>query len=91
MTMTTTAPAPGFWMNETSGVLRPAIEAYLCGDLLYEHQVAAIRAYFRQWIAADWRGGEALEELRADLDGLTSRAAIDAWLDKAEPLGIDPL
>jgi hypothetical protein len=32
--MSDVASAPGYWMNETSGVLRPAIEAYLNHDEL---------------------------------------------------------
>lgn len=85
------AAVPGYWLYETSGVLRPAVEAYLTGRPLSGEQIAALRAYLRQWIAADWRGGAELAELRAAIDGLTNREAIKAWLDRAEPLGIDPL
>ena len=83
---------PGYWMNETSGVLRPAVEAYL-----YDHpapmspaHLAAMRAYLRQWMAGDWRGPD-IEPLRAAIDGIDSRAALSRWLDAAEPIGIDPL
>jgi len=82
---------PGYWMNETSGVLRPAVEAYLLTDEeLSPAHVAALRAYFRQWIAAPWSGA-GIDELRAGIDGLDSRAAIETWLDKALVAGIDPL
>jgi len=84
--------APGYWRNETSGVLAPAIEAYLQHRLMTDEQIAAMRAYLRQWImAGDWLGGADIDELRAGLDGLTSRAALDRWLDAALDLGIDPL
>jgi hypothetical protein len=84
--------APGYWMNETSGVLRPAVEGYLKGAPLSGPQIAALRAYFRQWInAGAWRSGEALEELRRGVDRLMTRAEIDSWLDDALDLGIDPL
>ena len=84
--------APGYWMHETSGVLRPAIEAYLCQDpILSAENIAAIRAYLRQWIASPvWRG-PGVEHLRARVDGLTTRRAIDAWLTDALDAGIDPL
>lgn len=82
---------PGFWMHETSGVLRPAVEAYLAGGELSAAHVAALRAYLRQWIAAPWAGGAHIEELRAGIDGLASRGAIQAWLDHAFAAGIDPL
>ena len=90
---------PGFWMNETSGVLRPAVEAYLrlrdWGEPgtpdMTPPQIAAMRAYLRQWIMAPaWRGPE-VDELRASVHRLDSRAAIDAWLDRAIDAGIDPL
>jgi hypothetical protein len=77
-------------MDETSGVLKPAIQAYLSGDPMTEVEVEVVRAYLRQWIEAPvWKG--ALEQLREDIDGLTSREAISDWLDLAEEEGIDPL
>jgi hypothetical protein len=81
---------PGFWMNETSGVLKPAVEAYLRGQPLSDEQIAALRAYLRQWIAGGFLD-DAVEELRADIDGLTTREAINRWLHKALAVGIDPL
>lgn len=79
-----------YWMNETSGLLRPAVEAYLSGGDMTGEQVAAMRAYLRQWIAGPYLGPE-VEALRARVVGLTSRAAIEAWLATAEDLLIDPL
>ena len=83
--------APGYWMNETSGVLRPAVEAYLRGGPLDDGQIAALRAYFRQWIAGPWAEGPGIEELRDGIDGLTSRAVISRWLALAMDENIDPL
>lgn len=76
-------------MAESTGVLRPAVEAYLHGEPLTPEQIAAMRAYLRQWIFAGWPCD--VEELRAGIDGLTCRTAITAWLNRAEQLGIDPL
>ncbi|WP_456852031.1 hypothetical protein [Bradyrhizobium sp. USDA 4501] len=81
---------PGYWMHETSGVLRPAVEAYLAGAPMTAEHVAAMRAYLRQWVAADWRGDD-IEALRAEVGGLTSRQSIKRWLDRAGDVGIDPL
>lgn len=84
--------APGYWMAESTGVLRPAVEAYLHGEPMTASQVAAMRAYLRQWIdAPHWGGGDDLEELRNGIDALGSRFAIADWLNRAEQLGIDPL
>ena len=83
--------APGYWMHETTGVLRPAVEAYLAGDAMTREQVAAMRAYLRQWIAAPaWKGRKA-RFLRRSIDSLTSREAIRSWLTIASEEGIDPL
>lgn len=82
---------PGHWMNETSGVLRPAIEAYLFRRPLSGENIAAIRAYLRQWIAAPGFQGCAIEALRQSVDGLISVRAIDDWLELAEHAGVDPL
>ncbi|HSR77787.1 MAG TPA: hypothetical protein VLN57_14495, partial [Xanthobacteraceae bacterium] len=60
--------APGFWMYETSGTLRPAVEAYLKHERLTEANIAALRAYLRQWIAAPAWQGPGIEVLRADVD-----------------------
>lgn len=87
---------PGYWKNETSGVLRPAVMAYLHFyldgvDTMTPEDIAAIRAYLRQWIAAPGFNGAGVDQLRTDIEGLTSRAAITRWLDTAADLGIDPL
>lgn len=83
--------APNFWMFETSGVLRPAVHAYLTGAPMNDGQIAALRAYFRQWIGAPGFDGPGVETLRQGVDGLTTRVAIRDWLDRAAEEGIDPL
>lgn len=87
-----TPATPGYWMHETTGVLRPAIEAYLHQRPLTGEHIAALRAYLRQWIFAPvWCEDTEIGALRGRIDGLTSRAAIAAWLDAADDIGIDPL
>ena len=82
---------PGYWVCETSGVLRPVVEAYLRGDPLDGRQCAIMRAYLRQWVAGPWAPSGVLAKLRSECDGLTSREAIRAWLSLAVCEGIDPL
>lgn len=79
---------PGYWMAETSGRARTAVEAYLTGVILTPEHIAVLRAYFRQWLDGPYQG---VVELRAQLDSLDSRSAISAWLDDAIEAGIDPL
>jgi hypothetical protein len=87
----TAAGAPGYWMHETTGVLRPAVEAYLHHRQMTAAQIAAMRAYLRQWISAPcWRGDD-VAQLRERIDALTTMKTIAAWLDDAADLGIDPL
>jgi hypothetical protein len=83
--------APGYWMHEESGVLRPVVVAYLKDQPLTDAQIAVMRSYLRQWITANVWVGPAIAELRRRIDGLTSRQAIADWLDDAIDLGIDPL
>jgi len=83
--------APGFWMYETTGALRPAVEAYLNGEQMTGEQIAAMRAYLRQWIADTAWTGMAVTNLREAIDRLDSRGAINAWLELADQIGIDPL
>lgn len=85
-----TAAVPDYWMHETSGVLAPAVRAYLAGDNLSAEHVGALRAYLRQWMAADWRG-EAVPALRNRVGMLYSRASFTRWFADALEIGIDPL
>ena len=82
---------PDFWMYETSGVLRPAVEAYLNGKPMTAEEVAAIRTYLRVWIFAPEFVADGVEGLRQSVDELTSREAIDDWLMKAREEWIGPL
>ena len=36
---------PGYWMNETSGQLRPVIENYLTGGRMSARDIAVMRNY----------------------------------------------
>lgn len=85
------ARTPPFWLYETTGVLRPAVEAYLKGKQMTPFGIAALRAYLRVWIMSPVWIGDDVDLLRRDLEGLTSVPAIDAWIRKAIDLGIDPL
>lgn len=82
-------------------MLRPAVEALvLKPDTLTEEHIAALRAYFRQWINAPvWDGNPEADDvaraelarLRADIHTLTTRDALWRWLCEATEQGLDPL
>jgi hypothetical protein len=83
--------APKYWMHETSGVLKPVIEAYLNGEELNVQQISLLRAYLRQWIDSPcWRGPK-IDPLRRQVRNLQTRDDIDHWLEQALEEGIDPL
>ena len=82
---------PNYWLHETSGMLYDAIRTYFNGDAMTPKQIDYMRAYLRQWIANPAWIGNKVVELRAAIDGLTSRQAIERWLDVAEQEGIDPI
>ena len=89
---------PGYWMHETSGVLRPAVEAYLFNrEPLSEKHVAALRAYCRQWIElfeppddAPEAAQRVIDRLRTMVDGLVDRPTIDVWMRQATAMQIVP-
>jgi hypothetical protein len=62
-------------------------------------QIAALRAYCRQWIMWGWdrnpHAGDLdhawLARMRADVDELTTRAALANWIERATARGLDPL
>jgi hypothetical protein len=89
--MSSTRSDPDFWMYDTSGVLRPAVRAYLKGKPLTAKDIAAIRTYFTVWVFAPEFDGGGVEALRQTVDGLASRGAIDDWLAMARKEWVSPL
>lgn len=85
-----TVVVPGYWRNETSGVLRPAVHAYLNGDAMTPDQIGAMRAYLRQWMQGSW-SGPAAETLRKTIDEIVDRPCLEGWLRFANEHDIDPL
>lgn len=83
--------AQGYWMYETSGVLRPAVRAYLNNETMTPLQIAAMRAYLRLWIGAPHLRGAEVETLRRDVDTLTTQSAMRRWIHTAIDAGVDPL
>ena len=92
--------APKYWMYEESGVLRPAVEAYLNGEPLTAGQIRLMRLYLKQWIdspvwdenpVADEDSKRELAELRRLADAIETEREIADWIECALDAGIDPL
>lgn len=81
---------PGYWRNETSGVLRPAVKRYLDGEQLSATDIAVLSAYLRQWVTKGDFHGPAIRTLRYAADTITCREHINVWTDLALDAGIDP-
>lgn len=83
---------PLYWRNEQSGLLGQAIEAYFDRREGAE-DLALVIDYCRYWIEAPcWRWDDPgeLAELRQRVRSLITRSVLDAWLNDAMGLGIDP-
>lgn len=88
-------------MHEISGVLGSAVQQFLTDPLKCTlTELSTLRAYFRLWINArvwdmspshDSESRAELASLRAQCDGITNLADMQAWLEKATELGMDPL
>lgn len=85
------ADIPGYWMAEISGLLRPAVRAYLNNEAMSALQIAVMRAYLRQWIRARQFLGPELAALRQSVEELASQAALRRWIYAAIDAGADPL
>jgi hypothetical protein len=91
--------APKYWLYETGGQLRAAVENYLHGRDMSVRDVSLMRAYLSQWVQSPvWANpfddsgvnGE-LAKLRAAVGAIANAADISAWLHAALAWGIDPL
>lgn len=82
---------PGYWMDETSGVLGKVVHKYLQGDELDDRELGVMREYLRQWIHAPAFIGPEVDRLRDELGDVTSNIALRTWLADAFNAGVDPL
>jgi hypothetical protein len=97
--------ARGHGMDRTGSLLRPAVEAYLHGGEMTPTGLMALQAYLKRSIEApNWRGEhieglregtedlyDRIEDLRERVEDIGTREKLEAWLDDALDIGIDPL
>ena len=92
---------PGYWRNETSGVLAPVVTKFLENKQpLTGEEIGIMRAYLLQWILhpvwstnphEDEEGRRTLWELRVRARKLETISEITEWLSDALDFGLDPL
>ena len=90
--------APGYRMRRTGGLLRRAVEAYLRGGEMTPTGLMALQAYLMRSITVPNSRGKGIEvlrkhieDLRERVEDLDTREKLEAWLDDALDIGIDPL
>jgi hypothetical protein len=92
--------APGYWMWETSGVLRAAVLCYLNGLQLGPQDLSLMRAYCQQWVnATAWDRNPhntdedriELSELRRSAGEISDTASLRRWIERAVEMNMDPL
>lgn len=83
------AHGPRYWMYDQR--LRPTMLAWFADAPLTDDQIVAMREYLKAWIMAPGWLADAVEDLKAQVDGLDSRAKIERWLIDALQVGVDPL
>ena len=89
--------SPPYWMDELSGQLRPAVEAYLDGGTLCTRHIAVLRLYLTQWIESPlwdrhpFLDAAHLSDLRRRAAGLKTHDDLDQWIVEAVEYGFDPL
>ena len=81
---------PGYWADESSGILVPVVKRYIEGQELDSREVFIVRCYLHQWMEGPWQG-PTVGQLRAEVGQIRTHADLQAWFERAFDAGIDPL
>ncbi len=86
-----------YWRNETSGKLALAVKRYFdfaVGDdpnPLTDSELSLLKGYLKFWIDYPWQGlGSDLDYLRAEFIEASNYEQLQACVEEALELGIDP-
>ncbi|GEM_PF-1919289 len=88
---------PLYWGDEQSGVLREAIQAFYDSSLhkkpLAQEHLEMVRHYLAYVIHAPcWLDDtDTLEQLRNEVNRLSTPEEVNVWIEKCLKIGIDPL
>jgi hypothetical protein len=81
---------PRFWMEETTGALGDAVDAYMAGERLSAEQLDAIKTYLRQFIERAVLSGDANKKLLASkIEKLKTTADVERFADEASEYGAE--
>ena len=81
---------PRFWMEEQTGVLEQAVEAYMAGERLTEKHLAALKIYLKQYIQrAPLAGDASVPRLVQKIDRIKTTHDVENFADEAAEYGAE--
>ncbi len=81
---------PRFWMEEQTGVLEDAVEAYMAGERLTERQLTVLKVYLKQFIQRAPLAGDAnVPRLLQKIDRLKTARDVENFADEAAEFGAE--
>ncbi|GAC1383843.1 MAG: hypothetical protein NVSMB42_01060 [Herpetosiphon sp.] len=84
------AKPPRFWMEETTGTLAEAVEAYLNGERLRLPQLAVIKIYLKQFVERAVLTGDAkIPLLHSKIDRIKTAGDVANFADEVAELGAE--
>ena len=84
------AKPPRFWMEEKTGVLEEAVEAYIDGERLTAAQLTTIRTYLKQFIErAPLTGDAKVHLLLQKIERIRTSKDVEDFADEAAEYGAE--
>jgi hypothetical protein len=84
------SPPPRFWMEETTGALNEAVDAYMNGERLTAAHLNLIKLYLRQYVERALLSGEANKRLLlSKIDKLKTTADVERYADELSEYGAE--
>ena len=81
---------PRFWMDEQTGALQAAVEAYMDGDRLNAAQLATLKVYLKQFVErAPLTGDANVRRLVQRIDQLRTTAEVEDFADDIAGYGAE--
>lgn len=85
-----TPTPPRFWMEETTGALSAAVDAYMNGERLSREQLDVIKLYLKQFIERAVLTGDAKKGvLQTRIDKLKTTADVERFADEVSEYGAE--
>ena len=84
------AKPPRFWMEEQTGVLEDAVQAYMEGERLKSNQLRAIKSYLKQFVERAPLAGDAkVHLLQQRIDRIKTTRDVEAFADELAEYGAE--